>query len=56
MATSSRLVKSQCEFSVYSENDGNVYGLGGRRVSSDKLTNVKINRGINIREHKKVIK
>jgi hypothetical protein len=39
-----------------SQNDGNVYDLGGRRVSSEKLSNRQLNKGIYILDHQKVVK
>ena len=36
--------------------NGKVYDLGGRRVSSEKLSNGQLNKGVYINDHKKVVK
>ena len=41
---------------VLHNSNGSVYDLGGRRVSSDKLSNGQFNKGIYIYDRQKVVK
>jgi hypothetical protein len=46
---------SPINIASYKDN-GSVYDLGGRRVSSEKLSNGQLNKGIYIYDHQKVVK
>lgn len=43
-------------FAANQSDNGHVYDLGGRRVSSEKLSNRQLNKGIYILDHQKVVK